>query len=81
MHADLGALVEMLIEFVAFRTESEILPDVLLDLRHAGVVFVEFGRDELASRTLGRTVDPGEVWHGAPIQPDPRADGDKPVIR
>ena len=79
-HADLGALVEVLVELVALGTQGEIFPDVLFDLRHGGVVFIELVSDELKASALGRTVDPGEVRRGAAIQPDAGADDGVAII-
>ena len=80
MNADLGALVEVSIELVALRTQGEIFPHMLLDLRHARIVFVELGGNELAACALGRTVDPGNVRHGATIEPNASANGDVAII-
>ena len=79
-HADHRSLVEMLVKRITLGAQGEIFPDVLGDLRDAGVVFVELGGDEVPLRTLRRAVDPGEVGHRAAIQPDAGADGHVAIV-
>ena len=55
---DFRALVEMPVEFVPFRPEREILPDVFFDLGNIGIEFVELGGDEVSAGALGRPIDP-----------------------
>ena len=77
---DFGALVEMLVELVAFGTQGEIFPNMLFDLRHAGVVLIELGRNELAACPFRRSVDPREVGDGSAIKPNGGANGGAAII-
>ena len=70
----------MLVKRITLGAQGEIFPDVLGDLRDAGVVFVELGGDEVPLRTLRRAVDPGEVGHRASIQPDAGTDGHVAIV-